>query len=39
VLGALRDAQGSYRGAFALVSATWLLCAFFVFLSRPLKEG
>jgi MFS family permease len=39
VIGALRDAQGSYNGAFTLVSVTWLLCAFFVFLSRPLKEG
>jgi MFS family permease len=38
VIGALRDAQGSYDGPFALVSITWLLCAFFLFLSRPLKS-
>ena len=37
VLGAMRDAQGSYTGAFLLVSATWLLCALCLFLSRPLK--
>ena len=38
VIGVLRDAQGSYNGAFVLITVTWLLCAFFLFLSRPLKD-
>ncbi len=38
VIGVLRDAQGSYNGAFVLITVTWLLCAFFVFLSRPLND-
>jgi sugar phosphate permease len=37
VLGALRDWQGSYVGAFALVVATWLLCGALVFFTRPLQ--
>jgi hypothetical protein len=35
ILAAIRDWQGNYTGAFAVVTGAWVVCAVLVFVSRP----